>query len=101
MSDDLRKIEERFERLLKEAVSDLRSDMKEQFISKADADEKFVKWRTFVWVMGILMGIIVGINGVIYSKLEAVEEKVSLTREDVATLKPFADFLKELEIIIE
>lgn len=91
---ELTKLEIRIEKMLTE----IKNDFKELYLTKADAESKFVKWGTFTWVVGILMVIILGVLGVIYARLDAVDTKVSQTREDVAEFGPIKDFINNLEI---
>lgn len=46
-----------------------------------------VKFSTFTWVLGILMLLVIGIQGVIYAKVEGIDAKASATQNSVARIE--------------
>lgn len=92
MPSELEKLEQR----IKELFEDMRTDMEHRYLTKADAEENFVRWNRFVWIIGLLMTIVIGLLGSIYWNQLAQNKVLSDTRENVASLTPLADFVKGL-----
>ena len=46
-----------------------------------------VKFSTFAWALGVLMTIVIGLFGVIYNRLESVNDKAEITKNDVSYIK--------------
>ena len=57
-------------------------------LDKLDLDvDARVKFSTFTWVLGILMVIVIGLLGLIYSKTEAIDTKTNNTSNEISVIK--------------
>lgn len=76
---------QRFEDHVKETADRHHSIKEEIKLIKAAVETK-VSQSTFTWTLGILMTILIGILGVIYSRLELTYRDVFATKEAVANI---------------
>lgn len=72
---------------LKEGENDLRLMIAELQKEIDGLDKEKVSWQHFYWILGILMAIIIGIFGVIYSKLEGIGGAVIGVQQDVSFIQ--------------
>lgn len=89
---DLREAEGRIEK----SFNELRTELKENYMSKAEAEKSFVSWKTFTWVVGILLTMVFGALGLIYTKQEAMNDKLVEATENISSLTTSIDYIKQM-----
>ena len=76
------------------SFENLKDDVKEV---KVELKSK-VNWKTFTWVLGILMTIILGVLGLIYTEVQDVDDKVNNTDKSISNIE---GYLMRVEIKYE
>jgi len=61
-------------------LSNLKEKIEEQLKSKVGIDQ-------FYWIIGILMAIVIGLFGVIYAKMEKIDESQNATKTTVSNIQ--------------
>ena len=65
---------------------DLRADINEKYLSKSDASERYVKWRTFAFVGTLGFSIVMATLGGIWTAVIDGKEEMSGIEQSVAEL---------------
>jgi hypothetical protein len=82
------KVEDSIEEL-EQAIDDLKLMISTQEKEIRSLQTEKVDWKHFIWIVGVLMTIVLGLFGVIYAKLDGVDVRTFDIQKDVSQVQGF------------